>query len=331
MKKGKITISDIAAALDISPVSISRALSGQSGVSEKLKDRIVEKAKEMGYIKIKKNQCLNILVLHQQTYMLDNRNFGQMAECIAKALQKANADYDVELLDKSSQTEMILPYKLSKRAAFDGVIIIGRFDPVYARFIKQKINNLIYLCGYSPAFDYDSVCFNYANAGYKQCENLIKKGHKVIGYAENNKNSSLFRNKEIRLGVSTALEDFQLLIHKDYFLDLNGYHEKLSMLTHAKTAPTAIVCDDDFTALELIKLLYENNIKVPDDISIIGCGNTEMAALAIPALTTLDLNIEYTCEVAVATLLKRILHPDKPYENIAILSKLVERDSVRSI
>ena len=76
--------------------------------------------------------------------------------------------------------------------------------------------------------------------------------------------------------------------------------------------------------------MYEKGIKVPEDISVIGSGNTEMSSLSIPALTTLELNIEYSCEVAVELLLKRINKPDKPYENITINSILVERESVKS-
>jgi len=54
-----------------------------------------------------------------------------------------------------------------------------------------------------------------------------------------------------------------------------------------------------------------------------------MSSLSIPALTTLELNIYYACEVAVSLLFKRIRNPEKPYENITINSVLVERDSVK--
>ena len=64
---------------------------------------------------------------------------------------------------------------------------------------------------------------------------------------------------------------------------------------------------------------------------MIGSGNTEISSLTIPALTTLELNIDYSCETAVELLLKRINNPDKPYENIAINSQLIERESVNKL
>jgi len=329
LKREKVTISTIADALNISPVSISRALSGMPGVSEELKDKIINKAKELGYTKNKKTKQMSILVLHQRPYLMDNSNFGYMIQGIEKALQKGDADYHVEFVDKMAQDHLVLPYKLAKGFNFDGVILIGRFNLEYAALINRKLSNLIFFTGYSPSYDYDSVWFSFNNAGYKQCEYLIKNGHKNIGFI---RNSKFFRNKEKLLGITAALEDYQLQISDEYLLDLNeGYHENLNELIKQKRLPTAFICDYDFTAIELIRILYENNIKVPDNISIVGSGNTEISELSTPPLTTLDLNIEYSCEAVVSSLMKRISCPNKPFENIAILSKLIERDTVKSI
>jgi LacI family transcriptional regulator len=68
VKNDKTKIADIAKALGISIISVSRALSGQSGVSSELRDRIMEKAREMGYVRLKSSNDLNFLVLHQKPY-----------------------------------------------------------------------------------------------------------------------------------------------------------------------------------------------------------------------------------------------------------------------
>jgi len=70
---------------------------------------------------------------------------------------------------------------------------------------------------------------------------------------------------------------------------------------------------------------------VPDDVSVIGSGNTEMSSLCIPALTTLEMHIDYACEMAVELLLKRFDRPEKPDESILINSTLIERESVRQL
>lgn len=66
MKADKAKMSDIAKALGISTISVSRALSGQDGVSEELRNRILLKANEMGYLKLKNLNCNKVLVLQSK-------------------------------------------------------------------------------------------------------------------------------------------------------------------------------------------------------------------------------------------------------------------------
>ncbi|OPX44984.1 HTH-type transcriptional repressor CytR [Ruminiclostridium hungatei] len=326
MKNSKTTINDISEALGISAVSVSRALSGQPGISEELKSRILQKAKELGYAKSKKASQLNILVLHKKPYKEDNSNFSYMVQGLEKSLQKHNLDYSVEFVDANAHEKLAVPYKLSKGITFDGVILVGRFNPEYADFIQKKVNNIIYFTGYSPSYDYDCVRYNFCNAGYKQCAYLLKRNHTKIGFMGN---SRQIKNQEKLLGITSALADYNLSFNSDYYIESETeYQEKLLDLIKKKKIPSAFICENDFKAVELIRFLNSKNIKVPEDVSVIGSGNTDISSLSSPALTTLDLNIGYTSDCVVETLLKRISAPDKPYESIMILSKLIERESV---
>lgn len=333
MKNEKISIADIAKALNISTMSVSRALSGKDGISEDLRQKIGQKAKELGYTKQRSDLDINILILHQKPFIQDNSNFSTMVQGMEKAVQAAKVDYSIEFVDKENQDQMYLPCKLSKGKIFDGVIFIGSFNKAYTEYIQQKIKHQVFYAGYSPSYDYDSVGSNFNNGGYKQCEHLIKKGHKNIGFIGN---TEFFRNKERMLGIISALEDYELPVKQELFLNSEDPTEEASAalvveLIKGTAKLTAIICQWDFTAIKLIKTLHEHGLSVPEDVSIIGSGNTEMSTLSQPSLTTLDLHLEYSCEAAVALLLKRITNPDKPSEAILINSTLVERDSVKSI
>jgi LacI family transcriptional regulator len=328
LKVDKVKIADIAKVLEISTISVSRALSGQAGVGEELRNRILIKAKEMGYFKARNNEDIKILVLHQKPFVQDTGNYSHMIQGIEAAIQKKNCEYDIEFVDKDRQDDLYLPYKIQKGANFDGIMFIGRFNKEYVNFISTKIKNQVFYTGYSPSFDCDSVWYNFNNGGYKQCECLIKNGHTKIGFLGN---SSVYKNKEKVLGITSALEDYELPIREEFFIYEENFEERITELISGKEAPTAIICQWDYTAIKLIKFLHEKGVKVPEDISVIGSGNTDISSLIIPALTTLELNIDYSCEGAVELLLKRINNPNKPYENITINSVLVERDSVRDI
>lgn len=330
MKENKITISHIANNLGISNMSVSRALSGQSGVSEELRNKVLEKARELKYTKYKKASSVNILVLHKKPLVNDVTDFSIKVQSIEKILQQTRAQCDLEFVDKDRQDKMYLPYKLSRGIHYDGVILLGRFNHEYVDFINSKINNLVIYSGYSPSYDYDTVWFNFSNSAYKQCKYLIENNHKNIGYLEDM--HELFRNKEILMGIGTCLEENDIKMKNEFFIDMkNNYKDKIIKLFSKKNRPTAMICNTDFAALELIKIFHDININVPKDVSIIGTGNTQISSLTVPSLTTVDLNIDYSCKVVVDLLLKRISDPYKPKENIAIYTSLVERDSVRKI
>lgn len=328
MKSEKVTISDIAEALNISAITVSRALSGQAGVGSELRDKIAAKARELGYIKSKSISDVKILILHQKPYVQDNSNFSHMVQGIESAIQGIGAEYNVEFIDKDSQDKMMLPGKITKCCSFDGIIFIGRFNNDYVDFLKQRVKNQVFYGGYNPSFDCDSVRYNFYNGGYKECLYLIEKGHTDVAFLGNES----FGSREKAMGITSALKDHGLPVFDEFYLfSGNDFEDEFTRLLENRNKPSAVICQWDFTALKLIKFLYEKGIRVPQDISVVGSGNTEMSGLSIPSLTTLNLNIEYSCKSAVDLLLKRVNNPEKPYESIVINSVLVERDSVRDL
>lgn len=143
---------------------------------------------------------------------------------------------------------------------------------------------------------------------------------------------SRFKNKEMLMGITACLEDYDIEAKNEFFINMkNNYKDEVITLFNKKNRPTSIICESDFIALELIRIFHDIKINVPEDVSIIGTGNTQISSLSIPSLTTVDLNIEYSCEVVVDLLLKKINNPCKPQENIELYTSLVKRDSVRKV
>ena len=327
MREDRPRMSDIARALDISNVSVSRALSGQDGVSEELRTRILLKASEMGYLRPR--SASRILVLHQKPYIQDRSNYSYMVQGVEKALQAVACQYSMEFVGGDRQNELYLPSSVAKGTAFDGVIFVGRFEERYMRFLTSKIRNQVLYSGYSPSMDCDAVWYNFNNGAYRQCSYLIENGHRTIGFIGNHRS---FAAKEKILGVVSALEDHGLPVRNELFLCAEEeFEEKAAALVRGKDAPTAVVCQSDYAAMRFIKCLHEAGVRVPEDVSVIGSGNNEMSPLFIPALTTMELYIDYAAECTVELLLKRIGNPGKPCENIQIGSTLVERNSVRRL
>lgn len=329
MKSEKPKMSDIAKALNISTISVSRALAGQDGISEELRSSILLKAGEMGYLKPRSPADYKILVLHQKPFMQDNSNYSRILQGVEKALRQVGCEYDMEFADKEYQDKRMLPNKIARGSHYDGVLYIGNFEGAYVDFLSRKVRNHAYYAGYSPSNDSDSVWYNFSNGAYKQCEYLVRNGHERIAYAGNTRS---YVGKEKLLGIVSNLEKHGLPVEDGFFICTDeGFEEEIYRMLCGEKHPTAIICQWDFTAIKLIQYLHEKKIRVPEDVSIVGSGNTEISSLSIPALTTLELHIDYACETAVGLLLKRLSRPGKPAEQIQIDSTLVERDSVKAL
>ena len=94
---------------------------------------------------------------------------------------------------------------------------------------------------------------------------------------------------------------------------------------------TAIFATADIIALGLFSAFYENNVKVPQQISIVGFDNTFLAKTSVPPLTTVNQNIKNKAVISARTLLN-ILKDIEIKEKTTILPvEVVERSSVKEV
>ncbi|MFH0965234.1 MAG: substrate-binding domain-containing protein, partial [Planctomycetota bacterium] len=92
-------------------------------------------------------------------------------------------------------------------------------------------------------------------------------------------------------------------------------------------APTAYVCYNDHTAMELIQDLHEQGIRVPQDVSAVGADDMYECRLFAPALTTVHVPFEEMGERAAQILLSRISGVDFPRERTVLPEQVVIRRS----
>lgn len=95
--------------------------------------------------------------------------------------------------------------------------------------------------------------------------------------------------------------------------------------------PTAIFVASDHMAIACMSALYQLNIRVPEDVSIIGISNIEEAKYMNPPLTTIDIPKQHMSEIVVQTLLQRLNGDLSVPKQIYLPTSLIERQSVIKI
>ncbi|MGL5692865.1 MAG: substrate-binding domain-containing protein, partial [Peptostreptococcaceae bacterium] len=122
---------------------------------------------------------------------------------------------------------------------------------------------------------------------------------------------------------------------EEYILDtkdmtaIDGYETTKEFIDNKEKMPTAFFVSSDTIATGVLKALYENNINVPNDISIIGFNDVIASQHTIPPLTTVRVHIEHLASAAVDLIIEKTNKSRKYCKTVIIPSELIVRESTQ--
>ena len=326
----KTTMSDIAAELGISTVTVSKALSGQKGVSEEMRQRIIDLAEERGYqksfsSKLEENYKIGILIAGRYLGNIDSF-YGHMYQIFSAKAGKIGSFTMLEVLSDP---------KLIGDGNVDAVVIMGALSEEYLNMLDDKMETPVFYMDFTDRnHKKDSVISGSYYGAYILTNYLFDKGHKDIGYV-----GTLLSTPSITdryLGYMRAMMEHGVSINPDWVLndrDIENQFidiEKNVRFPKGKL-PTAFVCNCDLTASLFMKYLKTKGYSVPQDISLVGYDDFLFAESSSVGITTYKVDMEEM----VRRTLKRILHTlkgEKYRGGLSIVEGyLVEKDSVKTI
>ena len=195
----------------------------------------------------------------------------------------------------------------------------------------------VVLCDdYFPGRNFSSVTLDYETCGEEAAAHLWKKGHRKIGIFY--QKDFLVKTNRMK-GVLDYLGRQEAPVRESWIVGFNGQGPTSGasaaaekFLRGAKELPSAFVCGNDEDALRLIEAAERQGIRVPDDLSVVGFDNSDIAQLEKVSLTSVDHPSFEIGEKAANILLEKILHPEIRFVTQTIITpSLVERSSVRSL
>ncbi len=330
-------MADIARALDVSTVAVSKALSGQKGVSEELRERIKRTAQEMGYkrpsakTRARADAGFNIGALIPMRYLDSTETFywKLYREVTSRAMQR-ECFVMLELISDDDALNKRLPKLVTENKA-DGYIIIGKPLHGFAGYIKQMCRKpCVYLDFYDSDVSADSVLSNGFYGTYALTNYLFEKGHTDIGFV-----GTLLATDSITdryLGFEKSMLEHGRKARPECVIsDRDTQSGATSDMRLPAKLPTAFVCNCDYMASVLIRRLREQGVKVPDDVSVVGFDNYINPALCDIGITTYAVDIGEMARCAVLALSKQMLgDPYRPGMQITD-GYIVEKQSVKNI
>jgi len=225
-----------------------------------------------------------------------------------------------------------LPRMIQERQV-QGLAVVSAFAPeFYGRLLGL---GLPFVCvNQDPeVLTADVVISDDEQGGYLATTHLIAHGHCppaiLVGPLDH---TSIQRRLD---GYRRALAEHGLPFVPEYVrecdLSVDGGALAMLRLLEGRPAPTGVFCCNDMCAIGALRALSERGLSVPDDVSLVGYDDVEMARLVVPPLTTIAVDTELMGALGVRYLLWRIADPQGHRLSTRLEVRLVERRSVRAL
>lgn len=334
-----VTMKNIADALGVSTVTVSKALSDKDGVGDQLRRTIKQKAGEMGYCHstsklkgVQDSSKFNIGVIVASNYVDPNSYafYLKMYHHIVLALKKCNYSGIMEIVSEEMRDAMALPVVAAERKV-DGIIVLGQLPTAYVQRLKDTGIPLVLLDFYDGELEADSVVTDNVYGAYGLTEYCINMGHEKIAFVGSIHATASILDRY--LGYYRALLTHGIELREDYVLEDRDenclFRAEIAL---PKDMPTAFVCNCDELAYLLMEQLRKRGLRVPEDVSVVGFDNyTFIDYFAYRKLTTVAVNVEAMAAEAVSLLIRQIESGTPSNVRKVISGTLLIRDSVKNI
>ena len=333
---GKSTIKEVAKMAGVSIGTVSRYINGFS-VKEKNKKHIEEAIKKLNFetnylaqgLRSKKTNSIGVLVPD-----IGDIFVTQVIEGIETVLNEQNFS---TIICSSQNQWNIESEKLDflRKKKVDGIILMPT-SSIY-KHIKEFEKNNIPLVLIDRIFDRVSlnavVCDNVTGS-YEGVSEIIKRGHTKIGIINGPK--TVYTAKNRFEGYKMALKEESIKLDNDYikytdYTEIEGYRA-IKELMSMKEKPTAIFATNYKTTLGCLRYMYDEGLKIGEDISLLGYDQSDLFKMIKPQISVIYQPTQLIGTEAAKSILEETNNGSSGKSNVKILdTKLVITESIKKL
>ncbi|MCD7725034.1 MAG: LacI family transcriptional regulator [Clostridiales bacterium] len=328
MTSRKVTIRDVAREAGVSISTVSNALNGVDVLHPDTKRHILETAQRLHYVpnlngKNLKSHATKVIGLFLTS--LTGPYYGTLADSIYHRCQEYGYELNIFISDKVDNAMINL---LGHRV--DGAIILN--EHIQQKEVDMLLENVIpvvFIDRIQEGALASSVIFDSYREGKLAGKYLLDLGHTTFAYIRGIANN--FDNIERLRGFRDVLRESGIVLTEKYILrgefERDAAYRSVSEFVESGTPlPEAIFAGNDLSAIGTIEALLDKGIKVPEQVSVIGCDDIEMARLVRPSITTVRTSFEEQGSRAVEHLI-RMIRDEEPGTIEVLYGQIMERES----
>ncbi len=291
----KPTIKTIANIAGVSHVTVSRALRDNSEISKTTKDKILKIAKDIGYmpnafarsLSSRKSNTIGMIV----PAMGNDTAYDDVFNAISASAASKGLSVILGCCGRDIELEKIFCRNMCENQV--GALIVASIssDVSHIKEICKSIVPLIFIGGKTGLEEENCITMDYSYSAFLAVDHLVSLGHKEIAlFLYNPDNRTISQKKD---GFERAMKEQGLqprVYHEGHSSNTLDAGRKLAQKLIARgELPTAIWCASDLMAIGVIEALKENNIRVPEDVSVMGHDNLFFTGFNFISLTTISM------------------------------------------
>ena len=337
-----ITMAMIAKAAGVSQGAISSLLNDRDygiRVSTKTRERVFRVCREMGYMPNDLRAVVRMYPELGDFALLVASNLGlsdPLVDRIAKAFLElvpsrhvSVALYDPEINYEAEPDKLPGPVQLGVASKF---VTIGTPNSSLLTAITSREYPAVHIGQEVAQPGVTSLVPEYATASRLGIEYLFEHGHKQIAILSGPFGSTDPAIVELNHGVRAGYDAIKIPIEAQNVIYGEATFDhgvaSIDFLMERGSKPTAVFCFSDLVAAGVLHRAQERGLKIPGDLSVVGCGDASFSALLHPPLTTVGIPVEEMLRFALADIQTRITEQDNTsIRKNNIGSHIVERSS----
>ena len=290
----QVSLLDVAARAGCSTATVSRVLNQPSRVNEDLRARVQAAMHSLGYVPNSAARALRSRRTHIMGIVIPTLNYAIYARLV-EGLQQCLTRHGYSLLVATSEYDLSKEEESARvliERGVEGLVLIGDIhrSELYKHLDNTGIpyvNTYVYRDGEI----HPCIGFNNRQASAEVAEYLVSLGHRTFGVISAITTGN-DRAAERVAGVRITLESHGLTLPPEAVYErpysIVSGREGFRYLMELQKPPTAIICGNDILAIGALMESRALHIQVPDQVSVVGFDNLDLAANWEPPLTTVD-------------------------------------------
>ncbi len=331
----RVTIRDVANKAGVSTTTVSHVVNETRFVEETTRIRVQEVIQELGYkvnvaarsLRAGKTQTLGLVIPDAS-----NLFFAEFSRKIEDFGFKAGYNVIICNTDnKSDKESAYLEALVSKQV--DGVIFISSGGDVnHLRTLAENEIPVVIADRELPMDLADVVLLDNEQAGFDITNHLLTLNHREIACITGPSNFSPSRQR--LTGFVRAHKEWGVSYHPELItfgkFSLTSGFTSFDQIWQQDLKPTALFVFSDMMAIGAMKNAHSKGVRVPEDLSVVGFDNIELASACVPSLTTYEQPVEAMAETIVDLMLDRIKNKSMRARKVMFRGSLIIRESTGS-